>query len=384
MTPQPPGEAGPAGPSDRLERVLALIRHLRVHCPWDADQTAASLVPHLLEEAQEVADAVRSGAPPPDLARELGDLLLNVAYQIVMAEEAGAFDAEDVTAELERKMVRRHPHVDWEDFSSRLARLVRPDGSAAPGVGEPGAGGSAYAAAAGPGEPGAGGSAGADATGAGEPGAGGSAYADATGGGPASAASWERRKAAERRPGASVLHGLARGLDPLTRAHRMQERVAAVGFDWDDLDGPADKVAEELAEARDALARRRAGEGSAEAGAEGLAEAARKGSAKCAEEELAPAAAEELAEAAEEELGDLLFAVVNLARRAGVHPTNALAVANAKFERRFRALEALLAGEGRAAGDLPLAELDALWDRVKAAEALGAAHAARDERDDSG
>jgi len=278
--PDPPGHAG-----DPLERVLTLIRYLRVHCPWDARQTALSLVPHLLEEAHEVAQAIRDRARPDDLSSELGDLLLNVAYQVVVAEEGGGPGAAAVVRALERKMVRRHPHVDWSGYPLPLPDAVRgADTEPGPGPGD-----------------------------------------------------WELRKAAERGPGASALDGIARGLEPLARAHAIQERAAAVGFDWDDLEGPAAKVLEELEEAREALARRASG-----AGSDGQVEG---------------------------ELGDLLFAVVNLARRAGVHPGNALATANAKFERRYRRMEALLAGRGARAADLSLAELDAVWEEVKGAEA---------------
>jgi MazG family protein len=274
--------------------VADLVRYLRVHCPWDARQTARSLVPHLLEEAREVAEAVRGDAPPAVVAAELGDLLLNVAYQVVVGEEAGGFDAEAVTSALHRKMVARHPHVDWSGFAGPLPDDVDPRRPSA------------------------------------DP---------EDGSDPTSIAAWESRKARERGPDASALAGLATGLDPLSRAHRVQDRAAGVGFDWDDLEGPAAKIAEELDEARRALARRDRGEAS---GAE-----------------------------AEEELGDLLFAVVNLARRAGVHPANALAAANAKFERRFRALERVLAARAATARELSLAELDAVWDEVKGAERRG-------------
>lgn len=106
-----------------IARVLSLVRHLRAHCPWDARQTPRSLVPFLLEEADEVADAILAGADR-ELPGELGDLLLNVAFQIVLAEERGAFDASDVVEMLERKMTHRHPHVygdreeppDWEQL----------------------------------------------------------------------------------------------------------------------------------------------------------------------------------------------------------------------------------------------------------------------------
>src|SRR5690554_772795 len=164
----------------RLDRALDLVRFLRAHCPWAAAQTPSTLLPYLLEEAHEVADAVAE-QDDAALPGELGDLLLNLAFQIVLAEERGAFDAEAVVSQLEEKMRRRHPHLY---------------------------GGEAEA--------------------------------------------WEALKARER-GGRSVLDGLSRRLDPLSRAHRIQERVSSVGFDWADARGAFEKVAEELEEVRQAL-----------------------------------------------------------------------------------------------------------------------------------
>ena len=277
--PRPP-LGGPAA----LDRALDLVRFLRANCPWDRKQTAESLVPHLLEETHEVVDAIRD-ARPDELEGELGDLLLNLAFQIVVAEEAERFDARSVYERLERKMIARHPQLFGNEE-----------------------GGEAH-----PSEPG-------DAT---------SIEAERP---PRPAAgarrAWEARKAAGRAEGASVLDGLPGGLDPLTRAHRIQERVAGVGFDWPDHRGALAKVGEELAEVRRAIA-----DGGAEA--------------------------------VEEELGDLLFAVVNLARLAGAHATPALARANRKFTERFAALERLAEERGIVLGQAELEALDALWDEVK-------------------
>ncbi len=245
-----------------LDRGLALVRFLRANCPWDAAQTAETLVPHLLEEAHEVADAVHQGLTG-DLEGELGDLLLNLAFQVVVAEEEGRLTADSVSRRLEDKMRRRHPHL--------YGLGPRED--------------------------------------------------------------WERIKARERADAdeSGVLDGLARSLDPLTKAHRMQERVAGVGFDWADHQGAWDKVAEELEEVREAL----------EAGEEA---------------------------ALEEELGDLLFAVVNLVRLAGKHPVTALDRANRKFHRRFEALERLALERGVELPTASLERLDELWEEVKRAE----------------
>ena len=244
----------------QLDRALELVRFLRANCPWDAAQTPRSLLPYLMEEAHEVSDAVTAGNEA-DLTSELGDLLLNVAFQIVLAEERGAFSGEDVVAHLEAKMRRRHPHLYG-------------DGPAVP---------------------------------------------------------WEELKARERAAAdqdATLLSGLSAGLDPLSRAHRIQERVSTVGFDWADTRGAFEKVAEELEEVREALAA-------------------------------------EPSDALEEELGDLMFAVVNLTRLAGTHSLQALQRANQKFTKRFDALELLARQRGVVLGEASLEELDALWDEIK-------------------
>ena len=242
-----------------LDRSLELVRFLRQNCPWDAAQTPESLLPYLLEEAHETADAVTSG-DDANLESELGDLLLNIAFQIVLAEERGAFTAGDVVTHLEAKMRRRHPHLYG-------------DGPEVP---------------------------------------------------------WEELKAREREHlGESVLSGLAKGLDPLSKAHRIQEKVSAVGFDWADASGAFAKVAEELEEVREVM---ESGDSSA----------------------------------LEEELGDLMFAVVNLTRLAGSHSLQTLQRANQKFTARFEGLEDLARERGVTLGTASLEELDALWDEVKA------------------
>ncbi len=251
----------PPGPV--LDRALDLVRFLRAHCDWDAAQTPDSLLPYLIEEAHEVVEAV-TDRNEIGLTGELGDLLLNVAFQVVLAEERQAFNADTVVTTLEDKMRRRHPHLYG-------------DGPKVP---------------------------------------------------------WEQLKAQERESvgldttSVSVLANLPRRLDPLSLAHRIQDRVAAVGFDWPDTEGPLDKVAEELAEVREAVA------------AANMA-------------------------AVEEELGDLLFAVVNLSRLAGVHPTQALRSANLKFTHRFTMLEEMAAERGIDVPSAGLEKLDELWDEVK-------------------
>lgn len=256
-------ETRPAGQDGGvLDRALALVEFLRAHCPWDAAQTPVTLTRYLLEEAHEVAGAIADGDAAA-LRGELGDLLLNVAFQVVIGEETGAFSREEVVAGLEQKMRRRHPHLYG-------------DGQAEP---------------------------------------------------------WEQIKARERagRPAGSLLDEVPSGLDPLLRAFRIQDRVARVGFDWPSAHGAWEKVREETEE----IGR-----------------------------ELEGADPDRL----EDEIGDLFFAAVNLARLAHVHPAAALARANAKFSRRFRALEALAAERGVVFGEAGLEALDVLWDEVKRLE----------------
>ncbi|MSR22762.1 MAG: nucleoside triphosphate pyrophosphohydrolase [Gemmatimonadetes bacterium] len=245
-----------------LDKALALVAYLRAHCPWDREQTALSLVPHLIEETQEVVDAIHADDPSA-LCQELGDLLLNLAFQVVVAEEEGRFTRDDVVRLLQEKMVRRHPdlfggqHEGWEAIKAR-----------------------------------------------------------------------ERTGTAPEHAETSTLDGLAQGLDPLLRAHRIQERVAGVGFDWDEASGALAKVREELIEVEHEM---------------GTGDRATLSA----------------------EIGDLLFAVVNLARLSGAHAVTSLEAANVKFQRRFRTLEALAKERGVPMPGSPLSGLDALWDEVK-------------------
>jgi MazG family protein len=246
-----------------LGRIVELVRDLRQRCPWDSRQTPQTLRPYLVEEVLELDQAVSHGSPA-EVKDELGDLLLHLAFQIVLAEEAGHFGAEDVTRAVESKMWRRHPHL----FP-------------------------------------AGGQEGQDDT-------------------------WERGKLREHTDGSrSVLDGLPPTLPALLMAYRLQERAAGVGFDWPDAAGPLAKIKEELGEIEAELTR-----GSSDG---------RVG----------------------EEIGDLLFAVVNLARKLAIDPRPALEEANARFATRFRKVEELAAERGIDMGGAELDVLDELWNDVK-------------------
>jgi len=242
-----------------LEDTLALMRDLRRRCEWDAAQTHESLRPYLIEEAHEVDEALQSG-DDGRLREELGDLLLQILFHSVVAEERGAFGFHEVAEGFITKMKARHPHL----------------------------------------------------------------YGDGQ------KQSWEGMKAKKR---STITEGLPAGLPSLHRAFRLQDRAAGVGFDWPNTEGPIEKVREELAEVEKEL-----GDG-------------------------APS------DALQDEVGDLLFAVVNLARKAGVHPALALDRANRKFERRFVGIETLAAERGIKVNEAGLEVLDALWDEIKKGEA---------------
>ena len=269
----PPPTAG-----DRFDRLVQIMRRLRSPdgCAWDREQTLASLRPFVLEEAYEVVDAIDRGDRTA-LCDELGDLLLEAVFVAQICAEASAFTIADATDAVVAKLIRRHPHVfggsDTETDAGR--RDLSPAE-----VKE----------------------------------------------------QWERIKTRERAgtpERATLLDGIPEALPSLLRASRIGARTANVGFDWDEPGAVIDKVDEELAELRQAVA-------SADP------------------------------THIEEELGDLLFTVANLARKLRVDPESALRGANGKFTRRFRAIEQRLAARGRALHDATPEELEREWQAVKA------------------
>jgi MazG family protein len=260
---------------------MAALRTPGTGCPWDLQQDFKTIAPYTIEEAYEVADAIEKGDRGA-LRDELGDLLLQVVYHARMAEEEGAFAFVDVVDAIAAKMIRRHPHV----FGSEAERAA----GAAPGF-------------------------------------------------------WERIKAEERtakdRAAIGVLGDVPAALPALTRAIKLQDKAAKVGFDWPSLVPVFDKLKEELAELEQAVA----------AGGRKDVAAAPSDRAKI-----------------EEEFGDLLFVVANVARHLKIDPEAALRSANQKFIRRFGRIEDLLAADGRTPAQSTLAEMDRLWDQAKAEE----------------
>jgi ATP diphosphatase len=257
----------PKGGMPRLLEIMRRLRDPETGCPWDIEQDFASIAPYTIEEAYEVADAIERAAWD-ELKGELGDLLLQSVYHTQMAEEAGMFSFDDVANAISDKMVARHPHVFGDESRDKSAEQQVQD--------------------------------------------------------------WEKIKAAERagKKETGVLDGVAKGLPALTRALKLQNRAARVGFDWPSTDEVLDKIVEEAQELREV---------------------------QDADERF-------------EEFGDLLFVMVNLGRHMGLDPEAALRATNAKFARRFESIETALAADGRTPKDSTLAEMDALWDAAKAVE----------------
>ncbi|RVA00669.1 nucleoside triphosphate pyrophosphohydrolase [Mesorhizobium sp. M7A.F.Ca.CA.002.05.1.1] len=272
----------PSKDISRLIEIMAALRAPKTGCPWDIEQDFSTIAPYTIEEAYEVADAIARGALD-DLRDELGDLLLQVVYHAQMAEEAGEFAFPDVVQAITTKMIRRHPHV-FGDEKARNAGMAK--------------------------------------------------------------GMWEEIKAEEKAEKRSAR--LARGLDPedngkgfldsvpvalpaLTRALKLQEKAARVGFDWSEAAPILDKIEEEIGELREALA---------------------KGDTA----------------SIKDELGDMLFAVVNLGRHLKLDSEAALSGTNEKFRSRFHYVEQALEKSGSTLEKADLAEMEALWQEAKTAK----------------
>ncbi len=248
-------------------RLCQIVAQLRAPggCPWDRGQTHQSLVPGLLEEAYEVAAAIRA-QDDANLREELGDLLLQVVLHAQIASEEKRFTLEDVSREIAEKLVRRHPHVFAESEARDSGAVLK---------------------------------------------------------------QWDEIKRAEKNSeDQSFFSGLTRALPALMLAQKVQSKAARVGFDWSEIGDVVAKVDEELGEVKEAMA-------------------ARDG------------------DAIADEMGDLLFAVVNLVRKNQLEAETVLAAATEKFIHRFHALEHELVREGRKLGEVDLAGLDEIWNRVK-------------------
>ncbi|MEZ4702620.1 MAG: nucleoside triphosphate pyrophosphohydrolase [Rhodothermales bacterium] len=252
---------------DAFADFVAIVRQLRRDCPWDREQTHTSVKHLFIEETYEVVEAI-DNQNWEELKKELGDVLLHVVFHSAIAEGEQEFALADVIETESAKLVRRHPHVFGDTAVSGVEEVL---------------------------------------------------------------ANWERIKLTEGRNKRGVLAGVPAELPGLLRAYRMQEKAAAVGFDFATAEAAWVKVEEELGEFK-----------------------------KTVEGDLP-------ADEQEGELGDLLFALVNYARLAGFQPENALRRTNAKFARRVQYIEQKLDAEGKTMAGMDLETLDRYWDEAKAA-----------------
>jgi MazG family protein len=302
--------------------LVALMARLRAPdgCPWDREQTYATLAPMLLEEAYEAFEAVeeaREGRPAA-LRDELGDLLFQVIFYAQVAGERGEFTIDEVVDRIHTKMVRRHPHVFAGAKADDAAEVLR---------------------------------------------------------------NWEAIKAEEKRAAAkntpdedsSLLDGVSTKAPALMEAHQLTTKAARVGFDWQRVEDIFDKLQEEIEELKDAIRERdgRQRERAAREQAATLTEPTNVAASEQlrGESPSRPGRDEEAEhERVRGEVGDLLFAATNIARHLGVEPEAALKLTNRKFRHRFRHIERGLAARGRALDAASLNEMEQLWQEAKGSD----------------
>ena len=295
---------------ERFERVVAIMERLRAPdgCPWDREQTFDTIKPYTLEETYEVLEAI-DNRDWPELAGELGDLLLQVLFYAQMAREEGSFTIDQVLDRLSSKLVNRHPHVFGDVKADTSAEVVR---------------------------------------------------------------NWEALKAEEKKKrvngadvndavttadSSSVLAGISSSVPALLEAHKISSRVAQVGFDWPTIDGLFEKLHEEIAELHEELkgfpapGPRPTGRGVAGSGGAQIPD--------------------DLRGRLEDEVGDLFFVLVNIARYLSLDSESALRKANRKFRRRFASVENQLSASGRTPREASLEELESLWQQAKQKENKG-------------
>jgi len=291
---------------ERFERAIAIMERLRAPggCPWDREQTFDSIKPYTLEETYEVLEAI-DNRDWPELAGELGDLLLQVLFYSEMAKEQGSFSIDDVLERLSRKLVDRHPHVFGDTKADTPAEVKR---------------------------------------------------------------NWEalkveerKKRSAEAEPGNSaakgphsILAGISSAMPSLLEAHKLSSRAAQAGFDWPNIEGLFEKLNEETSELRHHLHEFPAPGPRPES--RGVAGSGRQ------------IISGELGQRLEEEVGDLFFVLVNIARYLSVDPESALRKTNRKFRRRFQWMEARLHEKGTTAEKASMDELESLWQRAKQEE----------------
>ncbi|MGB7847563.1 MAG: nucleoside triphosphate pyrophosphohydrolase [Candidatus Acidiferrum sp.] len=316
----PDSHAG-TGVGDAFEKLVAIMERLRAPngCPWDREQTHATLRTYLIEEAYEVLDALDS-YDDAKFAEELGDLLLQVLFHAQIACEEGRFSISDVINEIHGKMIRRHPHVfgekrakdaaevlrNWE-IIKREERQAKED---AKGVKD---------------------------------------GKEAKGTTASSVSSTSSSFSSE-----SLLDGIPRTLPALLEAYQLTRRAARIGFDWHDVDGIFGKLQEETSELQHALAATPVAQG--ESSSPGAFSTSSTSS---------PTSTSFSHSAIESEVGDILFVAVNLSRFLNLDPEIALKKSSAKFSRRFREMERMARAQGTTLAQLPRAQMESLWDQAK-------------------
>ena len=262
-------------------RILDVMDELREKCPWDREQTIKSLRTMTIEETFELSDAILND-DLHNISKELGDLLLHVIFYAKIGEEQGSFDIVDVIDRLCSKLIYRHPHVYSTVEVNNAGQVVQ---------------------------------------------------------------NWEQLKTKEKDGNKTILSGVPESMPSLIKAGRMQEKAAAVGFDWEKKEDVWNKVKEECAEVEKELNDMAA-----------LAE-----DANATEQQKA-----ECFERAQDEMGDLFFSLVNAARLYKVNPDTALERTNKKFRRRFTYLENETIRKGQPLKEMSLEQMDAIWDEAKA------------------
>jgi nucleoside triphosphate diphosphatase len=290
---------------ERFERAVQIMTRLRAPggCPWDREQTFDTIKPYTLEETYEVLEAI-DNRDWHELTGELGDLLLQVLFYSEMAQEEGHFSIDDVLDRLSNKLVDRHPHVFGELKADTSAEVLR---------------------------------------------------------------NWEALKAEEKKKrleagggkkaeqtadAQSVLADVSSRMPALLEAHKLSSRAAHVGFDWPEIEGLFEKLAEETAELREELK------------AAPIPEPSGKGIAGAGTPHVPP----ELRARLEDEVGDLFFVLVNIARYLSLDPESALRKTNRKFKRRFQWVEERLRASGRGPQQAAMNELEELWRQAKQRE----------------
>jgi len=246
-------------------RLLDILDELREKCPWDRKQTNESLRINTIEETYELCDAIIHD-DNENIKKELGDLLLHIIFYAKIGSEKNAFDIKDVCDSLTNKLIYRHPHVFGDDTANTSAKVEQ---------------------------------------------------------------SWEALKLKEKGGNKTVLEGVPTSLPSLIKAHRIQDKVRNVGFDWEQKEQVWDKVAEEFSE-------------------------------------LSIEVDKMDADKMEGEFGDLFFSIINAARLYKINPDNALERTNQKFIRRFNYLEEQTIKKGLSLKDMTLEEMDKIWNEAKA------------------